>query len=206
MLAYSVSYLTIIYGLLYYTYLAHALSEIKDVLVTPRAPWQATKAGVRKIHHILLNIKWPQGGRILCTVHVCTICPVPYICAVHVIDMNRTVPCPHCSSGLVAFTSYDWIQLTGTMGVHLLSSPVSGIKHHQYEAMTGVLRICGMMRLKVVAPSEQPVKQTFVVETLVMCETWLPLHSATQVRDLVLHFYQVGGWADDLAVTPGISK
>ena len=72
--------------------------------------------------------------------------------------------------------------------------------------MCGVMRICGMMRLKVVAPTEQPVKQTFVVETIVKCETWLPLGSATLVRHLVLHFYEVGGWADDLAVTHGISK
>lgn len=120
--------------------------------------------------------------------------------------MNASVPCPHCPAAALEFTSHDWIQLTGALGAHLLSTEISGIRFHQSQAMCGVLRICGMMRLKVVAPSEQPIKQKFVVEIIVQCETWLPLGSATQVRHLVLHFYQVGGWADDLAVTPGISK
>lgn len=130
-----------------------------------------------------------------------------YVCSnsVH-IAMRGSVPCPHCSSALGAFTSHDWLQLTGALGLHLLSTELSGIAHHQSEAMCDVLRFCGWMRLKVVAPSEHVVKQTAVVETLVRCETWLPLHTATMVRHLLLHFYEVGGWADDLGVTHGISK
>ena len=98
------------------------------------------------------------------------------------------------------------MQLSGALGEHLLCPEVSGIKAPQATAMCGILRIIGMQRLKVTAPSEAPVKQTYVVETLVRCEIHLPLFTCTMVRHLLLHFYAEGGWADDLGVAPGISK
>ena len=64
-------------------------------------------------------------------------------------------------------TSHHWMQLSGALGEHLLCPEVSGIKAPQATAMCGILRIIGMQRLKVTAPSEAPVKQTYVVETLI---------------------------------------
>jgi hypothetical protein len=41
---------------------------------------------------------------------------------------------------------------------------------------------------------------------LVKCEARLPLFTCTMVRHTLLHFYAVGGWADDLAVGPVLQK
>lgn len=120
------------------------------------------------------------------------------------IALKDTVPCPHC--GLKGLKSSHWHLLSGALGVHLWSTEVSGVDEPQAEAMQGVLRICGMIRTKVVDLSQQAIKQRFVVEVMTMCESRLPLFSCTIVRHIVLHFYEVGGWADDLAVAPPISK
>ena len=114
------------------------------------------------------------------------------------------LPCPHCT--LVGFKSYYWHLLSGALGAHLLSSAVSGIAAPQSEALCNVLKVCGMMRLKVTDPSRQAMKQRFVVETLVMCEARLPLSTCTIVRHIMLHFYEVGGWVDELAIGPSVSK
>lgn len=114
------------------------------------------------------------------------------------------MPCPHCT--LVGFKSYYWHVLTGALGMHLLSPEVSGIAGPQSEAMCGILKICGYIRKRVVDKSRQTMKQAFVVETLVRCESRLPVFTITIVRHLVLHFYEVGGWADDLGVAPTLSK
>lgn len=120
------------------------------------------------------------------------------------VALKTTVPCPHC--GLSGFKSYHWHLLSGGLGVYLCSTAVSGVEAPQSEAMQGVMRICGMIRTKIVDPTQQAIKQCFVVEVVVMCEMRLPLFTCTIVRHIVLHFYEIGGWVDDIAVAPPLSK
>jgi hypothetical protein len=96
--------------------------------------------------------------------------------------------------------------LSGALGHHLWSTEVSGVEPPQAEAMQGVMRFCGMIRTRKVDPTQQAIKQRFVVEVIVMCESRLPLYACTIVRHVALHFYEVGGWADDLAVAPPLAK
>ena len=104
------------------------------------------------------------------------------------------------------FKSSHYHILSGGLGCHLLDHRHSGIHRPQYDAMSGMLEICGMIHTKIVDPAQQTVKQSFVVRNLVKCEIYLPLYTCKIVRHIILHFYEVGGWCDDLAVAPPLSK
>ena len=189
---------------------AHVHRDQKAKQVAPRSPWQASESGRERIHDILCGIKWPQGITRLCKMSCFRIASMfiyTYTCirTVHA-ALNTAVPCPHCKNGYSSFTSYHWHQLCGGLGVHLMSPAISGIKTPQAEALCGLLRLCGMMRLKVVDPNQRPLKQTHAVEVLVMCEARLPLFMCRMTRHLPLHFWAKGGWAEDLAVATGMQK
>ena len=94
--------------------------------------------------------------------------------------------------------------MAGVVGVYLMG--LCGLKAPQLAAVQGVMTVCGMIRQKVVDKSQQPLKQNLVVEVMVLCEARLPLYACRMVRHLFVHFYEVGGWADDLAVAPPLAK
>ena len=121
-----------------------------------------------------------------------------------IVGLRTDLPCPHC--GIGKWKSYYWHLLSGALGDYLLSTAVSGIEPAQSKVMCGMMRICGMIRTKIVDPTKQAVKQSFVVETIILCEARLPLYSCRIVRHVLLHFYEVGGWADDMAVAPPVAK
>ena len=94
----------------------------------------------------------------------------------------------------------------GALGDYLLSPEVSFIAGPQSEALRGILRICVLMRAKVVDKKQQAIKQQNVIKVLVQCEARLPLYTCRFVRHSLLHFYEVGGWADDVGPAPPLQK
>ena len=117
--------------------------------------------------------------------------------------LHETVPCPHCTGSL---KSHQWHMFAGALGDYLLSPEVSDIAPLQSEALRGIMRICGLMRAKVVDKKQQAVKQASVVTILVKCECRLPLYTCRIVRHTLLHFYEIGGWADDIGTAPSLQK
>ena len=113
------------------------------------------------------------------------------------------MPCPHCTPSM---KSHQWALLSGALGDYLLSSTVSGVWQGQSEALRGVMRICGLMRVRVVDKFQQSIKQSTVVEVLTMCEARLPLYTCRYVRHSMLHFYELGGWADDVGPAGPLQK
>ena len=102
--------------------------------------------------------------------------------------------------------SHQWAMFSGALGDYLLSSEVSGIKKPQSEALRGILRICGLIRVRVVDKDQQAIKQMTVAEILTMCEARLPLFSARWTRHSVIHFYEKGGWADEIGPSGPLQK
>ena len=72
------------------------------------------------------------------------------------IALHDTVPCPHCESSM---KSYQWSMLSGSLGDYLLSVAVSGVCRPQSEALRGVLRVCGLIRMRIVDRNQRAIKQ-----------------------------------------------
>jgi hypothetical protein len=119
------------------------------------------------------------------------------------VALHETVPCPCCNPSM---KTHQWAMFCGALGDYLLSTSVSGIAGPQSEAMRGVLVICGLMRAKVVDKQQQAIKQQTVIRVLVLCEARLPIYTCRYVRHGLLHFYEIGGWADDLGPGPPLQK
>ena len=119
------------------------------------------------------------------------------------IAMKEGMPCPCCESGM---KSHQWATLSGSVGDYLLSTEVSCVKAPQAQALRGMLRICGLMRIRVVNGVQRAIKQGTVIEVVVMCEARLPLFTSRYVRHTVLHFYELGGWACDVGPAPPLQK
>ena len=102
--------------------------------------------------------------------------------------------------------THQWAMFCGALGDYLLSPEVSFIARPQSEALRGIMRICGLIRAKVVDKKQQALKQENVVNVLVMCEARLPLYTCRFVRHGLLHFYEAGGWADDVGPAPPVQK
>ena len=117
--------------------------------------------------------------------------------------MHESVPCPCCESSM---KSHQWASLSGSLGDYIVSTDVSGVKRPQAEALCGMLRVCGLLRMRVVDPQQRTVKQETVIEVLVMCEARLPLYTCRFVRHQLLHFYELGGWACSVGPAPPLQK
>ena len=95
---------------------------------------------------------------------------------------------------------------SGAFGDYLLDPEVSGIEAPQAEALRGVMRVCGLIRVKGVKKSEQRIKLRLVVQVITMSESRLPLSSCRFVRHELLCFYRDGGWADAIGPGPPLQK
>ena len=117
--------------------------------------------------------------------------------------LHEGVPCPCCTPSM---KSHQWAMFSGALGDYILSTEVSGIKRPQSEAMQGMLRVCGLIRVRAVDKSQQAEKQRSVVEIMTMCEARLPLFTAKWTRHSVIHFYEKMGWADEIGPSGPLQK
>jgi hypothetical protein len=115
--------------------------------------------------------------------------------------LRDRVPSP--LTQLSRFKSHHWHLLSGALGEALLA--VSEMKAPQLEAMQHWLRVCGYMRQKITNPGCRPMRHEFVCKTISRCEARLPLYVCTSMRHALLHFYDIGGWAESVA-TPSLQK
>jgi hypothetical protein len=115
--------------------------------------------------------------------------------------MRDRVPSPLTQQS--RFKSHHWHLLCGALGEALLAQ--LEMEAPQLEAMQHWLRVCGFMRHKATNPLVRPMRHEFVCKTIARCEARLPLYACTMVRHSLLHFYDVGGWAESVG-TPSLQK